>query len=122
MMLEYVGHVVDILCFVITFFGNKMKRRDMSPYSRPVAFVISLVAHEYVTDLSPYRCRSPRDELAHDRRPRDKLRVYIDSLLRDDAVRFVHLADDLRLPVGYMGHEEKKRRRYYAEVSLPLQG
>ena len=131
MMLEYVWltPLIPLLCFVIIgFFGNKMKEGGgyVAIFGALVAFVISLVAsYEYVTgDLFAISLPFVQEMNwltigAHE----INFGVYIDSL----SCVMMLFASFISLmifvySVGYMGHEEKKRRRYYAEVSLFLTG
>lgn len=130
-MLEYVWltPLIPILCFVLVgFFGNKTPQGGgyIAVAGALAAFVVSLVAsYEYVTgDL--FATSQPFVQemkwLVIGGYEID-FGVYIDSLSCVMMLFASFISTMIFVySVGYMGHEGKRKRRYYAEVSLFLTG
>lgn len=131
MLLEYVWltPLIPLLCFIIIgFFGTKMRQGGgyLAILGALLSFAISLGAtYEYIIgDL--YAASQPFTQSMHWLTIGTfeiNFGVYIDSLscVMMLFASFISLMI-FTYSVGYMGHEEGKRRRYYAEVSLFLVG
>ncbi len=131
MLLEYVWltPLIPLLCFIIIgFLGTKMRQGGgyLAILGALISFAIALGAtYEYITgDL--YAASQPFIQSMHwltIGTHEINFGVYIDSLscIMMLFASFISLMIFI-YSVGYMGEEEGRRRRYYAEVSLFLVG